>query len=344
MSTDAVGGVWTYATTLADALASNGVEVTLAVLGPTPREEQSEGRDLRVCPGRLEWQEDPWADVARAGEWLLAQAEELKADVVHLNDYSHGALDWPVPALVVGHSCVLSWWEAVHATAAPAKWERYRSMVAAGLLGADAFAAPTAAMRASLRRIYGVEAPGTVIPNGVRDRFEPAAKEPFVLGAGRLWDRAKALDALDDAAARIAWPVLVAGDPGAASARHARTLGHLRRPELAALMARASIFAHPARYEPFGLAALEAGLARCALVLGDLPSLREVWGPDALYVTPGDAAAVAGAVESLAADPTFREEMGERARRRASGYRAELMAGRYAGLYRRLSARAAVPA
>ena len=344
MSTDAVGGVWTYATTLADALADDGVDVALAVLGPEPSEEQSEGRELRVCPGRLEWQEDPWADVARAGEWLLAQAEELEAEVVHLNDYAHGALDWPVPALVVGHSCVLSWWEAVHATPAPAEWDRYRAMVAAGLRGADAFAAPTRAMLADLRRMYGVEAPGTVIPNGARDRFEPVAKEPFVLGAGRLWDRAKALDALDDAAARIAWPALVAGDAGAASTRHARTLGRLSRPELAGLMARAAIFAHPARYEPFGLAALEAGLARCALVLGDLPSLREVWGPDALYVTPGDATAVAAAVESLIADPTFREEMGERAQRRASGYRAELMAGRYAGLYRRLYSREAVPA
>ena len=33
----------------------------------------------------------------------------------------------------------------------------------------------------------------------------------------------------------------------------------------------------PARYEPFGLSILEAALSGCALVLGDLPSLRELW-------------------------------------------------------------------
>ncbi len=31
----------------------------------------------------------------------------------------------------------------------------------------------------------------------------------------------------------------------------------------------------PARYEPFGLSVLEAALSGCALVLGDIPSLRE---------------------------------------------------------------------
>lgn len=344
MSTDAVGGVWTYATTLADALGDEGVEVALGVLGPPPTEEQRDGREVRVCPGRLEWQEDPWDDVARAGEWLLAQAEQVEADVVHLNDYAHGALDWPVPTLVVAHSCVLSWWECVHGTSAPEAWEHYREMVAAGLRGADAFAAPSAAVLADIRRIYGLEAPGEVIPNGVRDRCHPVAKEPFVLGAGRLWDRAKALDALDDAAAQLAWPVLVAGEAGRAAERHARTLGQVSRRELDRLMSRAAVFAHPARYEPFGLAALEAGLAGCALVLGDLPSLREVWGPAALYVTPGDAAALATVVDALIADPALREEMGVRARRRATGYGADLMARRYARRYRRLRAREVVGA
>ena len=37
MTTDTVGGVWTYALELADALAERDVEVTLAVQGdPTP--------------------------------------------------------------------------------------------------------------------------------------------------------------------------------------------------------------------------------------------------------------------------------------------------------------------
>ena len=31
----------------------------------------------------------------------------LRPDVVHLNGYTHGALPWRAPVLVVGHSCVL---------------------------------------------------------------------------------------------------------------------------------------------------------------------------------------------------------------------------------------------
>ena len=57
-------------------------------------------------------------------------------------------------------------------------------------------------------------------------------------------------------------------------------------------MARAAIYALPARYEPFGLTALEAGLSGCALVLGDIPSLREVWGETACFVPPDDRDAV----------------------------------------------------
>src|SRR3954463_7827230 len=40
MTTDAVGGVWTYSTGLASALAAARMEVHLVTLGPRPREEQ----------------------------------------------------------------------------------------------------------------------------------------------------------------------------------------------------------------------------------------------------------------------------------------------------------------
>jgi hypothetical protein len=42
-------------------------------------------------------------------------------------------------------------------------------------------------------------------------------------------------------------------------------LGELTRRQLAREMGCAAIFAAPARYEPFGLAALEAALSGCAL-------------------------------------------------------------------------------
>ena len=56
----------------------------------------------------------------RAGEWLLALAGRARPDVVHLNGYAHAALPWARPIVVVAHSCVLSWHEAVRGRAAGA--------------------------------------------------------------------------------------------------------------------------------------------------------------------------------------------------------------------------------
>ena len=343
MTTDAVGGVWTYSHELAGALRDEDVEVVLAVLGPPPREPVGDRHETHVRAGRLEWQEDPWDDVAAAGKWLLDLAVEIRADVVHLNDYAHGALNWAMPSLVVGHSCVLSWWEAVRREEGPSERERYRAAVRAGLHGADDVVAPSAAMLGALRRLYDLGDRGGVIPNGLAPRLEPLPKEPFVLGAGRLWDPAKALDALDGAARGLEWPVLVAGDAGGRQSEHAVALGCLGRDELHAQMSRAAIFAHPARYEPFGLAPLEAGLAGCALVLGDLPSLREVWGGAATYVAPGDPAALRAQLDALIADRARREGLGAAARRQALTFGADRMARAYAGRYRSLT-REALPA
>jgi glycosyltransferase involved in cell wall biosynthesis len=345
MTADAVGGVWTYAVELATALRERDVDVTIAVLGPPPSDAQREQwRDLVELDGLLEWQDEPWDDVERSGRRLVGLADDVRPDVVHLNGYAHAALEWPAAVLVAAHSCVLSWWEAVRGEPAPAEWERYRRSVRAGLLAADAVVAPTAAMLAALRRLYRLPSgSGAVISNGLRDRFAPErAKEHVVLAAGRLWDEAKGLLALDAAAAEIGWPVEVAGVGAGASS--ARLLGRLDPRAMRKRMETAAIFAHPARYEPFGLAPLEAGLARCALVLGDLASLHEVWEDAAVYVPPGDGEALAAALRALIADPALRHEMADRAQRRARGYSADAMADAYLAAYARLRAQEALPA
>jgi glycosyltransferase involved in cell wall biosynthesis len=336
MSTDAVGGVWTYATELRAALGAAGVEVVLATLGP----DAPPHADVAWWRGRLEWQEDPWADVRASGDWLRELVADEGADLVHLNGYVHAAARWPVPVVAVAHSCVLSWHEAVRGAGAGEAWARYRREVAAGLRGADAVVAPTAAMRSSLRRLYGFDGRCDVVPNGISARPpQRAPREQVVLGAGRLWDEAKSLDTLDAAAARIDWPVHVAGDAGGASARHARLLGPLGRDELRRRMGAAAIFAHPARYEPFGLVVLEAAQAGCALVLGDIASLREQWDDAALFVAPGDDRALATALAALAADAEVRHALAAAARLRARHGSAETMAARYLAIYLRLRTR-----
>ena len=102
------------------------------------------------------------------------------------------------------------------------------------------------------------------------------------------------------------------------------------------LLRRAALFAEPARYEPFGLAALEAGLARCALVLGDIESLHEVWNDAALFVEPDDDDALADALRALALDPGLAEEWGSKARARAVSFTVSRMATAYHAAYRSL--------
>ncbi|ABS27415.1 glycosyltransferase family 4 protein [Anaeromyxobacter sp. Fw109-5] len=355
LTADTVGGVFAYAAELCAALAQRGCAVALATQGrPLSADQRAElarvpGLEVHEGTGKLEWMQDPWDDVAREGERLLSIARRFRPDVVHLNGYAHGALPFGVPKVVVAHSCVLSWFEAVRHAPAPPSFDRYRLEVRRGLDGADAVVAPTRAMLRALERHHGKVRRGLVIANGrAPERYPPRPKEPFVLCAARLWDEAKGAATLDAAAGRLAWPVLLAGDemspdlahPGASAPRHARPLGRLAPDALAVWYGRASIYALPARYEPFGLSALEAALAGCALVLGDVPSLREVWLGAAAFVPPGDVEALASTLAGIVHDAPARAELGRQARRRALLFGRERMAERYLATYGGLLARA----
>jgi glycogen synthase len=339
MTADTIGGVWTYALELADAFAELDVEVTLAAMGGPLRADQraelegSRVRGFHAESYALEWMDEPWQDVDRAAAWLLQIAEEVEPDLVHLNGYAHAALDWGVPVVVVGHSDVLSWHEAVRGAPAGPEWARYRGAVEAGLAAADLLVAPTQAMLDELIRLYAPDCPRLVVPNGSRRRFPRAPKDEVVLSAGRVWDEAKNVQALVRVAPRLPWPVEVAGDGTAGGGVHA--LGRLDRESLDLRLATAAIFAEPARYEPFGLAALEAGLAACALVLGDIPSLREVWGDAAVFVPPDDDDELERALRSLIEDRAMRADYAGCARRRALTYSPERMARGYLSAYRR---------
>lgn len=351
MTTDTVGGVWTYSLELSQALAAQGVAVALATMGAPLRDDQraqaeAVGVELHPSAYRLEWMDEPWDDVAEAGEWLLDLERTVAPDLVHLNGYAHGALPWSAPKLIVAHSCVCSWWQAVHGEQPPAEWDRYRDAVARGLAAADLVLAPTWAMLAGLECCHGPLPRIGVIPNGRRaEAFMPGEKEPMVFSAGRFWDQAKNLAALKAAAPRIAWPVYVAGETthDDAQAQDVQALGRLGAEGIAHWLGRASVYALPARYEPFGLSALEAGLAGCALVLGDLPSLREVWGDAAMYVPPEEPDALAAAVNALAEDEARRTRLARAAHERAKTFTPQRMASAYQRAYRILLKRAAGP-
>lgn len=344
LTTDTVGGVWTYTMELATALGQEGVDVIVASLGDVPSGQQRDdaerrGLALHTRRCRLPWMADPWDDMAAAGRWLTSLADEVEPDVVHLSEPVLASLPWTVPTIAVGHSCVLSWWESVLGQPAPPAWERYRDAMRAGLAAADAVVAPSRAMLGNLKRYYGAP-DGRAIPNGLDPTgFQAGIKHGFVLTAGRLWDRAKNAEALDRAAPGLAWPAFAAGpreSPGrseAAAFDNLKLLGPLPPHELATWMARAAVFASPARYEPFGLSVLEAALAGCALVLGDIPSLREHWDGVAVFVPPDDVRMLNVALNSLIEDAQLRQTLSMRARRRALGFSARRMALAYLELY-----------
>ncbi len=349
MTADTVGGVWTYSLELAQALGQHGVEVSLATMGAPLCKEQrqavAEIRSLELYESsfKLEWMQDPWKEVDLAGKWLLELEENIQPDIVHLNGYSHAALPWHAPTVLVGHSCVLSWWMAVRGEPAPGMWYTYRQRVTRGLRSAGAVVAPSKAMVTMLNQHYG-PLDVKVIPNGRNiNSFAPGEKEPFVLAIGRVWDEGKNIAALERVAPELTWPVYVAGeqkhpDGGKAETENVCYLGSLPVPELADYLGRGSIFALPARYEPFGLSVLEAGLSGCALVLGDIPSLRENWEDAAVFVPPNDAIALQTAIQDLMSDDDRREALGVCARARAIQFTPARMATSYLTLYSDLMA------
>src|SRR4051794_10648344 len=131
MTADTVGGVWTYAMELTRAL--RDTDFVIATMGGLPSASQlaEVPPNARVIASgyKLEWQPEPWDDVARAGEWLLELEDREHPDYIHLNGYAHGALPFRAPKCVVAHSCVMSWWRAVKNEDAPVEWERYRVQV-----------------------------------------------------------------------------------------------------------------------------------------------------------------------------------------------------------------------
>jgi glycosyltransferase involved in cell wall biosynthesis len=166
-------------------------------------------------------------------------------------------------------------------------------------------------------------------------------RQPYILAAGRLWDEAKNIGILEKVAGEVSWPIRIAGEEAfegnAFESGGLETLGLLTPAVMKHTMAEAEIWAHPALYEPFGLAVLEAAQAGCALVLSDIPTLRELWDEAAVFVAPQDASAWKITLEDLIRQPARRNALGIKARGRAKQYSLDRCAQAYDSLYRSLT-------
>ncbi len=355
VTADTIGGVWIFARELVTGLARRGVRVTLVSFGEIPTPQQMEwleglrGVNFHPTAFRLEWMQEAEEDIRSSSEFLMALIEEVRPDLLHLNQFCYGALPTGLPKLVVAHSDVVSWWESVNGSEPPDhEWSRwYRATVAAGLSGATAVVAPTRWMLQAVERLYGVDGNRCVIYNGRNPAlFNPhCAKQDVVLSVGRVWDAGKQVKLLTEFKAEV--PVCIVGqEQHADEMLRARKSAHQSGPgiefrgpqsegQLRHLYSQAGIYAATSRYEPFGLALLEAAFSRCAVIANDIPSFRELWGHTAYYFEQNDAASLAQAITRLHSDRALRLTYANLAYNRArQRFTADRMVDEYLALYR----------
>lgn len=356
MTADTVGGVWTYTRELVTQLSRRGVRITLVSFGELPSAAQSEwldsltGVSYHPTAFRLEWMQDAESDLRESANLISSIVNEVKPDLLHLNQFYYGSLDCGLPRIVVVHSDVVSWWVSVHGAEPPdSQWIRdYRENVSTGLSRADLVVAPTRWMLEQVCRHYGEPKKKAVVYNGRDSKlFIPHfSKEECAISVGRIWDAGKqALLLLRD---DLPIQTLLVGseqnpEGAVASAQSTGRLPNLlmkgpqSEGQLRQLLARAGMYMATSRYEPFGLAPLEAALSRCAIVANDIPSFREVWGDDAIYFERNNSQSLVLTIQELASNPSRRSEYAARALERArKQFSSARMAGDYLELYRSL--------
>ncbi len=365
VTADTLSGSWTYTRELVTGLVTRGVRVTLVSFGEIPLPEQTtwmdhlHGLDYRPTAFRLEWMQEAEEDLPESSAFLTALVQELRPDVLHLNQFCYGNLPVDVPRVVMAHGDMITWTEAVQdrpprpsaaSERRPLKW--YRDMILRGIAGADALVAPSSWMLDRVRTCYARPQRDEVIYPGRNPIFfNPyVSKDDCVLAVGRLVDASKQVSLLTQHTHPL--PVCIVGaeqtvpvpripiradvkvttNQTSVAIRGAQTEAQLR-----ALYSRASIYAATARYEPLGMAALEAAFSRCAIVANDIPSHREIWGDAALYFRTNDAASLAESIRLLNSDRTMCRAYAELAYTRArERFTTKRMIEDYLELYRSL--------
>lgn len=352
MTTDTVGGVWTFTSELSQQLLQRGHAVHLVSFGRKPSADQVDSQQAlqERFPGLftftnseipLEWMQNNETAFEQGQALLLDVLQQHPADLILSNQFCFGRLNTAIPRVVVAHSDVLGWARACKPSALEATpWlNRYTSLVQGGLLDAAAVVASTGWMGKSLLNSFFLPQNYLVIPNGVSVTPDTQTTERKLqaITAGRLWDEGKGLDMLKDLTV-APMPLLVAGentlDPAQTTEawpEHLTNLGPLSSSDLHKYFRESAVYLCTSRYEPFGLAPLEAAFCGCALVLRDLPSLREVWADNALYFT--DNSSLTTTLQALAARPELLAEAQRRATQRAAQFTPERMAESYLQLF-----------
>jgi phosphatidylinositol alpha-mannosyltransferase len=206
----------------------------------------------------------------------------------------------------------------------------FAPVVRAAARGVDAFLAVSEAAAEYARRGTGREL--EIVPNGI-DYDALAALEPEregrrILFIGRDEPR-KGLKVLREAHAGLATPSeLVLVGPS----------GRVSDAEVRRALARADVLVAPSLGgESFGLVLVEAMAAGVPVVASDIAGYREVLPASAgVLVPPGDAQALAQALDELLGDEERRERMGAAGRAEAEQYAWPRIAERTLAVYERV--------
>lgn len=351
ITTETFGGLWTYARELSLGLLGEDCAVALVSLGRIPNATQLDWVTAQVsrwgsrfrfaaCDVPLEWMQNNCHALSEAERLLQRIAREFRADLLVSSQYCFGALPGDLPRLVVAHSDLLSRAQVCRNQPLPeTAWlARYRSLVAAGLRGADALVAPTQWMLHALAANFQLPRQVRVISHGRTLAYPGAHAERRLQAVAGLGDEGKNLKLLEQLEPHM--PLLVAGETEPESWRlklacgQAVPLGALDEEELLALFRQSSIYICTSQYEPFGWTPLEAALCGCAVLANDIPSLREVWGDAALFYH--DAASLSALLAMLAGDRRLLDRVRSRSRRHAQQFTGQRMAAGYLQVFQEI--------
>ncbi len=344
-----VGGVQGQVTGLARALRAQGHQVTVVAPGDRDTVPDSVGDHYVIGkPTGLRSN----GSVAPVAPWPMAAARAERFvrrggfDVVHVHEplapmAAYGLVfSAPLPMVGTYHRAGVSRWVRPLHGLTQLVGRRMQIRVAV-----------SEAARETGRREGGGEF--EVLFNGVEmDRFEsaPALRDaqgrPTVLFLGRHEPR-KGLQVLLDAFPRVEGPAVlwVAGDGPGIEVRRRRQLasdrvqwlGLLSDDEVASRLAGADVLCAPSlQGESFGMVVLEGMAAGCAVVASDIEGYRMAAGGHATLVPPGDAAALARALDGVLAEGAGASDQARKdATEYARAWSMDTLAERYLDIYRR---------
>jgi glycogen synthase len=343
MTTDTREDRWHFTLDLISALSFENIEVVLLAMGPKLLNHQMEELE-NLAPNihfyhqslDPEWTESDLTAIPKAGIWINKIYASENPDIIHLNHYSPACIQWDVPVVLSPQACILllervNQFEDLHET-----YHKIFQTTQIALHAADAVIFPTAALLSHFASVYGHLKNAHIIHPGICETMIPSGQKfPMIFSEGKLEDPLMNMELLLEAAPQIDGEIFIAGEKEQIMRlpKNVRFLGSLTRQQKFNWLKMASIYVLPAYVDAFGMGILEAASYRCALIAGDTPFLKELWGNNVEYVPTDDSQALADICNEYLHFPHRAIAHGENAFSHLQKFNKSAIAGQYKKLY-----------